>query len=78
MFVCELDKDWIESSFLLHGFVLESPEDIETVQNQCRYVYVDFKSDDQFNAYRVTTTKSKTYRDKNTDIDGKASKFLKN
>jgi len=78
MFVCELDKDWSESSFLLQGFILESPEDIETVQNQCRYVYIDFKSDDQFKAYRVATTRSKTYLKKNTDVDGRASKFLQN
>ena len=78
MFVCELDKDWSESSFLLQGFTLETPEDIETVQNQCSYVYIDFKSDNQFKAYRVATTRSKTYRDKNTGVDGKASKFLQN
>ncbi|MGB0496540.1 MAG: HD-GYP domain-containing protein [Kangiellaceae bacterium] len=78
MFVCELDKDWSESSFLMQGFTLESPEDIEAVQKQCRYVYIDFKSDDQFKAYRVATTRSKTYREQNTGEDGKTTKFLRN
>ncbi len=78
MYVCELDKDWGESSFLMQGFILESPEDIKAVQNQCGYVYIDFKSDDQFKAYRVATTSSKTYREKSTKTDGKASKFLQN
>ncbi len=78
MFVCELDKDWSESSFLLQGFLLETPEDIEAVQKQCRFVYIDFKSDAQFKAYRIATTTSKTYREKNTSPDGKTSKFLQN
>ncbi len=78
MFVCELDKDWSESSFLIQGFTLESLEDIETVQDQCCYVYIDFKSDAQYKAYRVATTGSKTYLEKNTNAntDDDASKFL--
>ncbi|MCI0668674.1 MAG: HD-GYP domain-containing protein [Methylococcaceae bacterium] len=41
MFVCDLDRPWIDSPFLLQGFLLETAKDIETVQKVCDYVYVD-------------------------------------
>lgn len=41
MFVCDLDRPWIESPFLLQGFLLETRKDVETVQEVCDYVYVD-------------------------------------
>jgi len=43
MYVCELDRPWLDSPFLLQGFHLISREDIEEVQNHCSYVYVDVK-----------------------------------
>lgn len=41
MFICDLDRPWVDSPFLLQGFLLENPNDIETVQQVCDYVYVD-------------------------------------
>ena len=41
MFVCDLDRPWIESPFLLQGFLLQTPDDVQSVQNVCDYVYVD-------------------------------------
>lgn len=67
MFVSELDKDWSESTFLMQGFSIENQQDIDAVMNQCKFVYVDFKSDSQFKSYRLATTKSTTYKDKNVD-----------
>ncbi len=43
MYVCELDRPWLDSPFLLQGFHLISKDDIEEVQNHCSYVYVDVK-----------------------------------
>jgi HD-GYP domain-containing protein (c-di-GMP phosphodiesterase class II) len=43
MYVCELDRPWLGSPFLFQGFPLQSPEDIEKVQQCCRYVFVDVK-----------------------------------
>lgn len=54
MFVSELDRDWSETSFLLQGFSIDSEEDIEEVKKQCDYVYVDFRSDEQFEKYRLS------------------------
>ena len=41
MFISELDRPWLDSPFLLQGFLLEEDEQIETLRNLCRFVTVD-------------------------------------
>ena len=41
MFVCELDRPWLETPFLLQGFEVENDADIEAVMQYCEYVYID-------------------------------------
>lgn len=41
MYVCELDRPWLESPFLFQGFLLETEEDVQEVATVCEYVYVD-------------------------------------
>ena len=41
MYICELDRPWLDSPFLVQGFYLNEPEDIEQVREVCEYVYVD-------------------------------------
>ena len=41
MFVCELDRPWTETPFLLQGVLLENAEDISQFKNICEYVYID-------------------------------------
>lgn len=41
MFVAELDRPWLESPFLLQGFLLEDQQTLQQVQQLCRFVYVD-------------------------------------
>lgn len=43
MYVCELDRPWLESPFLFQGFELTSDADIKAVQEICEYVYVDVR-----------------------------------
>ena len=78
MFVSELDKDWSESTFLLQGFTIESQADIDAVMSQCKFVYIDFKSDSQFKSYRLATTSSKTYAEKNANSVESKENFFKN
>jgi len=78
MFVSELDKDWSESTFLLQGFTIESNEDIEAVMSQCKFVYVDFRSDSQFKSYRLATSSSTSFKEKNADTHEAKSNFLQN
>ncbi|AFU97405.1 HD-GYP domain-containing protein [Simiduia agarivorans] len=41
MFVCKLDRDWLETPFLLQGFRIEHASDIAKLREYCRYVWID-------------------------------------
>lgn len=41
MYVCELDRPWLESPFAFQGFPLRTPADVQAVREVCDYVYVD-------------------------------------
>lgn len=41
MFITELDKPWIESDFMLQGFVLDKQADLDKIMTTCTYVYID-------------------------------------
>lgn len=41
MYVCELDRPWLETPFLFQGFELKQEEDIDAVKRYCEYVYID-------------------------------------
>ncbi len=43
MYICELDRPWLETTFLFQGFRVESQNDIDAVSERCVYVYVDTK-----------------------------------
>ena len=41
MYVVELDRPWIETPFIFQGFYLESDEQLETLKQYCKTVFVD-------------------------------------
>lgn len=41
MFVSRLDRDWLETPFLLQGFHIEEEGDIDVIAEYCQYVYID-------------------------------------
>lgn len=41
MFVCGLDRNWLETPFLRHRFLLSSEEELATLRRLCRHVYID-------------------------------------
>jgi len=41
MFVSELDKPWIESDFMLQGFILNDQADLDKIIATCTHVYID-------------------------------------
>ena len=41
MYVCELDRPWIEAPFLFQGFMLNDPDDLMTLRSLCHHVYID-------------------------------------
>lgn len=43
MFVCELDRPWLESSYPLQGFYIQSDKEIRDLMDLCGFVYIDVK-----------------------------------
>lgn len=41
MFVSALDRPWLETPFLLQGFIIKSIDDIDELRKHCSYVYID-------------------------------------
>lgn len=41
MYVCRLDRPWIETPYLLQGFHIKSQDEIDQLNNYCEYVYID-------------------------------------
>jgi HD-GYP domain-containing protein (c-di-GMP phosphodiesterase class II) len=41
MFVCRLDRPWLQSNFPVQGFVVQTDEELKTLQRICSHVYVD-------------------------------------
>lgn len=41
MFVSELDRPWLESPFLLQGFLIEDEDQLATLRELCRFVTID-------------------------------------
>jgi putative nucleotidyltransferase with HDIG domain len=41
MYVSSLDRPWLETPFLLQGFLIQDEEDINQLREHCEYVYVD-------------------------------------
>lgn len=41
MYVCMLDRPWLDTPFLFQGFLLSHDDDLLTLRSLCDYVYVD-------------------------------------
>ena len=41
MFVADLDRPWVDTPFLLQGFLVEDEEQIAALRAHCEYVMVD-------------------------------------
>src|SRR5690242_3255756 len=41
MFVADLDRPWVDTPFLLQGFVIEDADQIATLKVHCEFVIVD-------------------------------------
>ena len=41
MYVTALDRPWLESPFSFQGFLLETQEQLDTLQKTCAFVYID-------------------------------------
>lgn len=41
MYVCRLDRPWLETPYTLQGFAIESEADIDQVRRYCQHVFID-------------------------------------
>lgn len=41
MFISKLDRDWLDSPFLMQGFLVETLDDIEILADMCEHVWID-------------------------------------
>src|SRR5712664_2251609 len=41
MFVADLDRPWVDTPFLLQGFLVENEEQIAALKTHCEFVMVD-------------------------------------
>ncbi len=41
MYVCRLDRSWLETPFQLQGLLLKTPEDIQSIAEHCQFVFID-------------------------------------
>ena len=46
MYVAQLDRPWLETTFLFEGFRVDKIEDIDMLRDKCHYVYVDVEKGD--------------------------------
>ncbi|MEI8305378.1 MAG: HD domain-containing phosphohydrolase [Burkholderiales bacterium] len=46
LFVADLDRPWLDTPFLLQGFLIESDDEIETLRRHCRFVHIDVQMSD--------------------------------
>ena len=51
MHVANLDRPWLDTPFLLQGFIIEKEEDIQALQQHCKYVFIDIEKGDEATSY---------------------------
>lgn len=56
MYVCALDRPWLETPYLMQGFHITTLEDIENLQALCEYVYVDVDKQKRGTEYTVSSS----------------------
>ncbi len=59
MYVVELDRPWMDTPFLVQGFVIRTPEEIETLRKLCSFVYVDNGRSVRFSRTPLSSTRGR-------------------
>ncbi|AEF99173.1 HD-GYP domain-containing protein [Methylomonas methanica] len=56
MFVSKLDRPWLETKFWFQGFELKNQADIDAVQQQCEFVFIDVTKQTKVPQYVARST----------------------
>ena len=51
MHISNLDRPWLDTPFLLQGFIIEKEDDIQALQQHCKYVFIDTEKGDEAKSY---------------------------
>ena len=60
MYVSALDRPWQETPFLIEGIHVKHDEDVETLRELCRYVYIDPTRGESADVYEDEAQRLKT------------------
>ncbi len=60
LYVAELDRPWLDTPFLLQGFLADSQIELDTLRKFCSYVYIDLELSDAAVAAKWRTSQSTT------------------
>ncbi|BFM08766.1 HD-GYP domain-containing protein [Halioxenophilus aromaticivorans] len=63
MWISKLDRDWLDTPFLMQGFLVETPDDIATVAEFSQFVWVEAE-EEQWVDYNNKETLKKKFRAK--------------
>jgi putative nucleotidyltransferase with HDIG domain len=62
MYVCELDRPWLETPFILQGFHIRGIDDIDEIAKYCQSVYIELSEDSWLPATERATSDTKIAR----------------
>ena len=51
MYICGLDRPWLDTPFLIQGFFIDDDKEIEDLNNYCKYVSIDIDKGIEADAY---------------------------
>jgi len=64
MYVCELDRPWLETPFILQGFHIRSLTDVDEIAKHCQFVFVELNEDSWLPAEERTVSEPRLQRTK--------------
>ncbi len=75
MFVAELDRPWLDTPFLIQGFLIESSTELEALRRICSFVFIDLLLSQPESLASISTNEVLEGRD-DDDHDGPATEPL--
>lgn len=51
MYVSGLDRPWLDTPFLMQGFLIKDYEDVDNLKKHCKYVYIDIEQGVEADTY---------------------------
>lgn len=55
MYVCGLDRSWLDTPYWRHAFLIESADQVEQLRGLCRYVYIDLNKGEDVEPLAAST-----------------------